>query len=429
MANWTLELDHTGRAVAVDVEGKKFDLEDDANLPTPHQVREFRDLVVNVGSTLEQMRDSYKGGAIVTRIEATHGGYKNGNNYHYVADGMKKSVGTWLKPVPAPFLINHDDMEEARGRVLKANYVKTGKATGYHDLDVRISHKDEIEMVLDGRSLTVSTGSAPIDTVECSTCGHDLYTDGQAPKRYAVDEMPDKAWLRKPAPGFFGAFGMTNEDFWGVEKDDDGNVTCSCSHMRHVDAPVDGGRFEDTFWYCHGQRYKEVSRVNNPADVNQATGEFARIREVLQQTDGLPEETRAKLLVEQLSAVESGPVDRARYSVVSEGDLWRAGSANEAADFAAAADDSAFWNKGLWIATCAMLDGLPLGDRARAYHEAGGEFVRPPAPALTVADAMALPTSEFYGWLRAQDFDRPERAALDAAYTQRYLRDLRASRA
>ena len=426
MADWHLEHDEEGAAVAVVIDGERRDLSDGEELGS---LGDMRDLTVNLSSTLEEMKDSYKGGAIVARFEATHGGYKNNNNYFYVADGMKKSVDTWVKPVPAPYLLNHDRHSDPMGRVKEARFVKTSKTTGYHDLDVRVGDKDEAERIIDGRSLTVSTGSTAIDKTECAVCKHDIYKDGHTPKTYVLDgEMPSREWRRKEAPGIFGMFGMTNEDFWNLRKDEeDETILATCHHIRHAEAPLGGDKFEDTFWYCHGQSYFEVSRVNMPADVNEATGEFAHIREVLEQTDGLDEDLRAKLIIDKLSKIPQGSVDRARFSVVSEDDLWRPATENEAKVLIDKVGDTALFDRGLWIATCAMNEGRAMDELAGAYWAAGGRFIRTTPKALSAKDALSLPVGDFYTWLRASGLPREEKRAMDAAYTAGYLQRRRAN--
>lgn len=423
MANIQYEYHDDGTPQAVIIDGERHELtpEDAAVLPAivPAQIN---DLQVSIRSTVEEMRDSYDGGSIITGISAHHGGYTNNNGYHYLTKGLRKYVDTWTTPYGAPYLINHDTHEEPRGRVVKARYVSTGKTTGYHDLTTKIGHADEIAMILDSRALTVSVGSSPVDKVECSFCGHDTFGDGNAPKRVSLDKAPSRKWMAQKAPGFFGAMGLSNEDFWEVETED-GATTVVCRHMRGMPAPRGGNDFEDTFWYLHGQKYKEVSRVNMPADMNKATGEFAHIREVLAQNDALDEDARMNVILEQLSRVSAAQLlDRSRYSVVSEKDFYRPTNNTEAVMIAKASKYSCMFDTGLWLVTQNAYPMLSTMDQVVKYYEAGGTFVYPQG-LLTTDQALKLSPQAFANWLRRQtDLDADERDSLDRLYTRAYIK-------
>jgi hypothetical protein len=412
-----------GQPVACEIDGQHVDLSEDEKHRHPGlQIGKVRDVQTTINSTLEQVRDSYNGGSILVDIEATHGGYKNNNNYFYVADGMRQSVDTWTAQGGKPYIIGHDLRHgDPKGRVQDARFVSTGPNTGYHALDVKISDPEEVEKVLDQRALTVSVGSHAIDTVECSYCGHDMYNDGPTPNRVTLDEMPSKQWLRESAPGMYGMFGMTNEDFWHIDVNDDDEVTAICQHIRKAEAPLGGNDFEEIMWYMHQMSYDEVSRVNRPADINEATGEFAHIREVLEAADSIEdEELRLKTVLDKLSKVEHKSLDRARFSLVSENDLWVPSSMSEAAEYAAQTDYQAMFDKGQWISTVAQLDGHSIVDQVEHYVENGGRFVQI-EDAADDADIFAMSPREFGTWLRGQDFTDEERRDLERVHAHHYF--------
>lgn len=422
--------DETGRPVSATYKDTTQDIsaEEQALLPSSKPEREFYDLHTSVRSTLESLQDSYNGDSIIVDIEATHAGYVNQNNYWYMPDGMRQGVDTWTTPYGKPYLVNHDQRSEARGRVVGAKYVDTSQTTGYIALDVRIGHPDEIEMIMDQRALTVSVGSRPVDTVECSVCGHDLYHDGRTPKRYDLESKPKDKWLEQPAPGFAGAIGMTNRDYWDVQTDDDGNTTARCRHMRKAEAPMGDDETHEIFWRIHGMSYNEVSRVNLPADRNEATGEFAHIRSVLEQTDGLDDDMSAKVVAEQLSRVNSGSADRARFQIASEKDLYYPRSAHEAVQVANDSGLSNLFDSGLWQATSAMNDSLPMDEQIAKYWKKGGRFVMRDSgrdtDKLAPAEALKLQNPEdFVRWLSQNDtLSREEKELWDGIYAQRLMR-------
>lgn len=432
MADITYHYDDAGNPSEFEFDGKRHEISVDDRALVPTEIGgdyEIRDLQVTVRSTLEQMQDSYDGSAIVADIEATHFGYPNGNFYNYLASGGKKSTASWTKPYGKPYLINHDMAETPRGRVIKAKYVSTGPSTGYHALDTRIAHKDEIEMVLDARALTVSVGSNPIDKVECSHCSHDLFTDGAAVrKQVKLKQSPDAGWLASPAPGMYGMFGLTNSEFWDFKEDGKG-YTVMCRHIKGTQAPTGLDQFDTVSYLLHQQNYKEVSRVNLPADYNHATGEFAHIRGILKQADGLDVDTQHKMIIDKLSRVECGSIDRARFSVVSEKDLYTPTSVHEAIDFAQRSGYASMFDSGQWVSLQATMTASSTDEQVAAYYKAGGRFVAHSAPPhFSIKDALALEDPTAFGvWLRNQDgLDRDEKHSLDAIYTKALLIRLRA---
>jgi hypothetical protein len=94
-------------------------------------------------------------------------------------DGVSKGYITALKPYPIPIMLDHrtnamvsSDMPIPVGRVVDARVVRKGRGRkeGYLEVDALLFDRRVMEMVMDGRFLTVSIGQIP-DRVECSVCG------------------------------------------------------------------------------------------------------------------------------------------------------------------------------------------------------------------------------------------------------------------
>lgn len=193
---------------------------------------------------------------IKVRIEATHSGIINGNQWFYTPKGMKDGAQTFVKPFPKPVLIQHNRGEDPIGRVEKAEYIDYNidtdiadsnkptdiyqnildfvdskefksnkyKGLGHVELIVTIVDEEAIEKILDKRYLTVSIGGES-DAVVCSGCGTNL-----------KDEASLKAY-----------------------RDSNGE----CPHYK-------GEMFQDReiFWIGGKMNFHEVSYVNTPADPN-----------------------------------------------------------------------------------------------------------------------------------------------------------------
>jgi hypothetical protein len=96
-------------------------------------------------------------------------------------DGVSKGYITALKPYPIPIMLDHrttgnslvsSDMPIPVGRVVDARVVRKGRGRkeGYLEVDALLFDRRVMEMVMDGRFLTVSIGQIP-ERVECSVCG------------------------------------------------------------------------------------------------------------------------------------------------------------------------------------------------------------------------------------------------------------------
>jgi hypothetical protein len=155
---------------------------------------------------------------------------------------MMAATPTWtdpahggVSPYAIPVLLHHDDMRDAIGRVISAQYFKTwpdeqwendwkrpstafNKGSGYTRLGLTITDMDAVQKFLDKRYLTFST-NFDSSTVICSVCGTNV--------------MGEKKMCHQP--------GETYDDPSGTED----RLEC--------------------YWIVPPSRYKEVSVVNHPA--------------------------------------------------------------------------------------------------------------------------------------------------------------------
>ncbi len=179
--------------------------------------------------------------SLTVKVAATHAGKVTLNNGFYLPDRMKSGVPTWTAPYPKPFLLHHDDHDDAVGRVLEANYKDTSADTrqllnsthgqivdavtisdqlidawltgslplkesakvatqliikneqvkkhglaypglGFIELTAALSDADTIQKVLDGRFLTGSVG-ANTNHAFCSVCNQDWAEEGPCEHR------------------------------------------------------------------------------------------------------------------------------------------------------------------------------------------------------------------------------------------------------
>lgn len=120
---------------------------------------------------------------IMPRIESIHAG-RTANHVFYPADKLKgdKKLGSgvysWTEPYAKPVIYNHDMSTEVTGRVVRAAYSEYTQA-GVPGIIVvpKITQKEAVEAVRDGRLLTVSIG-AETNSAVCSICGTDIINEG-----------------------------------------------------------------------------------------------------------------------------------------------------------------------------------------------------------------------------------------------------------
>lgn len=110
--------------------------------------------------------------SLVITVAAIHEGLTRNLTY-YTGDCLKESIESWVKPYNKKVLTHHNDAGEPVGIVLSAYYALDEKC-GRHAtfLKLKITDKDAIEKVKDGRYNTVSIGCSIDDNgARCSICG------------------------------------------------------------------------------------------------------------------------------------------------------------------------------------------------------------------------------------------------------------------
>lgn len=185
----------------------------------------------------KDLRDSLQEGkkALVVKIKATHGGYTNGNKFNYDIESMSDAAKTWIEPYQKPVLTHHDELSDPIGRITDAEFIpmstnRRDRPKGHILLTAKITDKESIEKILDGRYMTVSVGSSPA-SAKCNICDRDVVLNGL------------------------------------------------CDHKR--------GQLYDNkmcFWNIKVKKYNEVSFVNKPAD------EYQKGIESAEQVDSQDEE-------------------------------------------------------------------------------------------------------------------------------------------
>ena len=142
--------------------------------------------------------------SITVKMEATHSGIVNGNNWFYVNDGMERGAKSFIKPFFRPVTYEHLDDSPTLGRVIDAKYIDYGispesirdssvtgfyknvkdyvkassikdskyKGTGHIELVAKITDKVAIQKVLNREFIGVSVGGKT-DKAICSVCGTD----------------------------------------------------------------------------------------------------------------------------------------------------------------------------------------------------------------------------------------------------------------
>lgn len=168
--------------------------------------------------SLKQLKDSQGKTGLKVTIDATHGGWINGNFRFYKFSDMRDGFESMIKPVGVPVLEIMHDIGTPIGRVEAAQFIPIedalpGQPTCKIRVDALITDEKAIEQFLDGRYLTVSTNASAKNGIKCSICGEDIAD-------------------------------------WNV-----------CSH-------IPGKKYEDKLCYAipDGLKYSEITVVNVPAD-------------------------------------------------------------------------------------------------------------------------------------------------------------------
>lgn len=157
-------------------------------------------------SLRQRIADSLSSGqklkSVTVRMEATHSGKPNGNNWIYTPNAMMAGHKTFVSPVFRPVVLEHKEDSKTLGRVVDAKYVsysnapkhlersvdrsylrdykkfmlsplyknKDFKGLGHIELTAKITDEESIKRILDNQYGFVSVGgSAP--QAYCSICG------------------------------------------------------------------------------------------------------------------------------------------------------------------------------------------------------------------------------------------------------------------
>src|SRR6185436_587415 len=138
---------------------------------------------------------------IIAVVDSTHSGFVNGNNRNYDSASFAQNYSTFYSPLPKPFLRQHNDYEDAIGRIYSAAFVpgsfKMGDgqtATGLIKTGIFVPECADAQKIEDGTHMSVSS-SFKFASAKCSTCGFDyiMYRQkgyGFVPKKNA-DEGDD----------------------------------------------------------------------------------------------------------------------------------------------------------------------------------------------------------------------------------------------
>lgn len=123
--------------------------------------------------------NSYVPNSILIKIKATHFNYINKNFLYYTENAVNGGAKSWTSPYNKPQLVGHNKKSDPIGRIIDYEVIKdsTEYPSDYILLTVRITDKDSIQKVLDGRYFTVSVGSKS-SRVICSECNQILTEDG-----------------------------------------------------------------------------------------------------------------------------------------------------------------------------------------------------------------------------------------------------------
>lgn len=110
--------------------------------------------------------------SIDVKIKATHFSYVNKNAVLYTDRAVNNALKSWTEPFKRPQLVGHDKTKDPIGRIINSEIVISDSANeppNYVQLTARITDKDAIEKIMDGRYYSVSVGSRS-SRVICSEC-------------------------------------------------------------------------------------------------------------------------------------------------------------------------------------------------------------------------------------------------------------------
>mgnify|MGYP000137033909 CR=1 FL=1 len=185
---------------------------------------------VSVGEEIQQrISDSLSNGSkvksITVKMEATHSGRPNGNNWIYTPRGMAEGYGSFVSPVFKPVTEEHRPDSRTLGRVISSKYVKYGnfsdsfnnlspveylnkakelgldkkyrerdyKGLGHIELVAKITDKEAIDKILDGEFGFVSVDGRVQDAY-CSICSTKVNSPNRCEHRRGVKYGNEKCY-------------------------------------------------------------------------------------------------------------------------------------------------------------------------------------------------------------------------------------------
>lgn len=185
---------------------------------------------VSVGEEIQQrISDSLSNGSkvksITVKMEATHSGRPNGNNWIYTPRGMAEGYGSFVSPVFKPVTEEHRPDSRTLGRVISSKYVKYEnfsdsfnnlspveylnkakelgldkkyrergyKGLGHIELVAKITDKEAIDKILDGEFGFVSVDGRVQDAY-CSICSTKVNSPNRCEHRRGVKYGNEKCY-------------------------------------------------------------------------------------------------------------------------------------------------------------------------------------------------------------------------------------------
>lgn len=185
---------------------------------------------VSVGEDIQQrISDSLSNGAkvksITVKMEATHSGRPNGNNWIYTPRGMAEGYRSFVSPVFKPVTEEHNPDSRILGRVVSSKYVKYEnfsdsfnslspveylskakqlgldkqykgkgyKGLGHIELIAKITDKEAIDKILDGEFGFVSVDGR-VEEAYCSICSTKVNSPNRCDHRRGVKYGNEKCY-------------------------------------------------------------------------------------------------------------------------------------------------------------------------------------------------------------------------------------------
>lgn len=120
--------------------------------------------------------------SVLIKIKATHfEPFINKNSLKYTKNAVVTGIDSWTKPYNKPQLVMHDKRSDPIGRIVDSKIIENKgsleEPANYIQLTAKITNKDAVEKIIDGRYFTVSVGSSS-SRVICSECNQVITEDG-----------------------------------------------------------------------------------------------------------------------------------------------------------------------------------------------------------------------------------------------------------